>query len=378
MRLESFSHLALQQNMQELGLTEEILASKCKLKPEAVRGLLTGTVKPKLAQAAELCSVLNVDLDQIQATQVCKPELVKISFRRLGTSEALGYRARWEIRQAQRLRDTYLRLYSNHQDQQKFDLKRGKTIEESARLYREQWQWVDLRNQTLKKYKDKPDSVGRELFLRARLFIEKLGVLTFTTNYHHAHKIPLSEFRGLLIEHQQFPVILINYHDHWAAKLFTLLHEFAHLLYHDKSDDQSTEKDCNHFAAEFLIPVDELISFYSSNNDVSVDSVAIRFGVSRYCAAYAMYRVKKLTESELNEIRIQSSLYKKSKQPNSGGGQHSYRNQLLATSPSIWQFALTAFEQGIIGPTTYSELTGFPVDTSLDQVSSFQVRDQWQ
>jgi len=373
MRIDDFNPKALLWHMQELKISSELLAQKLNLSSERVKEFLEDT-PPSLNHLAKLCAVLGVDLDQLRTSNAPSVETPSISFRRLQSNQELGYRARWEIRNAQRLRDAYIRLGNFYAKNTSFY--REECPQSLAQYYSRIWNWRNLREKELKKGNGELNTTAKGLLLRARLQIESLEILTFTTNYHHKHKIPLQEFRGLLIEHEAVPVVLLNYHDHPSAKLFTLLHEFAHVLYAHLPDDNKTETICNKFAAEFLVPEKELHQLVKNNPNISVDLVSQTFGVSRYCAAYAMYQARWISKVDLDQIRSQSSQFKSSN-AEGNGGRHSHRNQFLATSPSLWKLALSSYDSGLIGPTTFAEVTGFATEKSLNHVYLFQKRDQW-
>jgi transcriptional regulator with XRE-family HTH domain len=60
-----------------------------------------------------------------------------------------------------------------------------------------------------------------------RTAIEARGVLVF-----QASGIPLDEMRGTCIPDQPFPTILLNSKDAPHGRIFTLVHEYAHILLH--------------------------------------------------------------------------------------------------------------------------------------------------
>jgi Zn-dependent peptidase ImmA (M78 family)/transcriptional regulator with XRE-family HTH domain len=94
-----------------------------------------------------------------------------------------------------------------------------------------------------------------------RAAIERQGVLVFQTG-----EVELAEMRGTSIPHGPLPVILLNSTDAPHGRVFTLLHEFAHILlttagYQTSSmegqrlpEDQVLERISNRFAAAALMP----------------------------------------------------------------------------------------------------------------------------
>ena len=55
--------------------------------------------------------------------------------------------------------------------------------------------------------------------------LERVGVLVFQTG-----GVSLDEMRGFSISAEPFPVIVVNAKDSPRGRVFTLIHEFAHIL----------------------------------------------------------------------------------------------------------------------------------------------------
>ncbi len=97
--------------------------------------------------------------------------------------------------------------------------------------------------------------------------VEKLGILVFQTG-----EVELSEMRGTSIPHGPVPLILLNNGDAPHGRVFTLLHELAHILLtnggHRTSpmegqslpEDQVLERVSNRFAAAALMPSREFLA----------------------------------------------------------------------------------------------------------------------
>lgn len=134
-------------------------------------------------------------------------------------------------------------------------------------------------------------------FLRDRM--EEAGVLVVINgivgNNTHRRLDP-DEFRGFALVDEYAPLIFVNNADYKSAQMFTLVHEFAHVLIGE--DGVSTFEEmhpvphrievfCNKVAAEFLIP-SELLGSYWTKIGESPDpyqGVARRFKVSVLVAA---------------------------------------------------------------------------------------------
>lgn len=140
-----------------------------------------------------------------------------------------------------------------------------------------------------------------------RGLLEAHGFLIFQTT-----GIPLGTFRGASVEHDELPIILLNGADSAAGKVFTLFHELAHLANRTSGlclvySDASDEALCNIFAAEFLMPAQEVKKVVPYENARRyVDSVAGRFKVSALAAAVRLRTLGKIADDDLTAIRAES------------------------------------------------------------------------
>lgn len=157
-----------------------------------------------------------------------------------------------------------------------------------------------------------------DLFKILRDKIQDAGVyvvLEGDLGSHHS-SISTEEFRGIAITDVFAPLIAINSYDYKQAKLFTLLHEFAHIWLGDSSVSNVSitsrivdgkEAFCNKFAAEFLLPAQEVLqkidlSFNTDNIFDIVSSYAKQFKVSIMVMSRRLYDLGKINNSIYTEI----------------------------------------------------------------------------
>ena len=123
---------------------------------------------------------------------------------------------------------------------------------------------------------------------------ERIGILVMRSGVvgNNTHrKLDVGEFRGFAISDALAPVVFINSADAPAARLFTLLHELAHIWVGASGvsnvapgNSRREEIFCNAVAGEFLVPSDLFLRLWNeSAEDVSVRvaGLARRFHVSR-------------------------------------------------------------------------------------------------
>jgi len=124
--------------------------------------------------------------------------------------------------------------------------------------------------------------------------IEGLGVLVMINGVveNNTHRpLNVDEFRGFVLCDTYAPVIFINGADAKAAQMFTLVHELAHLWLGQGGltdfkelmpSENVVEVFCNHVAAEFLVPAEEMAPAWQDvrNGEKPFERLARLFKVS--------------------------------------------------------------------------------------------------
>jgi Zn-dependent peptidase ImmA (M78 family) len=105
-----------------------------------------------------------------------------------------------------------------------------------------------------------------EAFNTWRAALENLGIIIF-----QAQKVDLNEMRGFSISETPLPVIVLNTKDSPRGRIFTMLHEFVHLLLkegglcnmeednHHRTHESEVEVFCNRVAGAALVPMQRLL-----------------------------------------------------------------------------------------------------------------------
>lgn len=129
--------------------------------------------------------------------------------------------------------------------------------------------------------------------------------------------VSMSEMKGLSIYEERFPIIAINNKDYERAKTFSLFHEVAHLIRRSSSlclidDDERNdeeEKICDRIAAAVLMDHDEFkrmatitLSKYGEWNDLSLMSLADKFGVSTIAAFRRLHELSFISDAQYYDM----------------------------------------------------------------------------
>lgn len=145
--------------------------------------------------------------------------------------------------------------------------------------------------------------------------IEEYGVLIF-----QGTGADLNEYRGITIHYEQLPIIIINSSDTVNGKLFSLMHEFCHVLLAQSGicnmevngensieDVMKVEFYCNQFAADFLVPTENFkkekdsLSGYSTRS--LYEALAKKFSVSREVILRKLFSLGEITKTDFFQER---------------------------------------------------------------------------
>lgn len=167
---------------------------------------------------------------------------------------------------------------------------------------------------------------GPEAFRRWRAVLEGTGIATYL------QKFDMGDCRGFsLFEDGGLPAIVINKTEVFdRARLFTLLHEYAHILIRqpgisDENFKHPIEAFCNRFAAGFLMPVDALrllLRVWPNEpfewEDGTMRFVASRLKVSQSALALRMEELGLAPTGFYKRHRWPVKLGKRTKKPSGG------------------------------------------------------------
>lgn len=215
--------------------------------------------------------------------------------------------------------------------------------------------------------------------------LEDLDVLVL-----HAQRVAVSEMRGFSISAAKAPVIVLNGADWPRARIFTLLHEFAHILLndagvcdlHDRRPDQATgdiEVFCNRAAAAILLPGE---SFDADARGIGVPSsgrwedndlwaLAQRYSVSQEVVLRRLFSLDLTTWDFLREKQQEyRKVYEeqRSREGESTGGPSYYVMRIRDLGRSYIRTALEAYHRDEINA---SELAGY-IEVKLNNLPKLE------
>lgn len=309
---------------------------------------------------------------------------VVADFRRVaGTAPSMSPELRFELRRITRKRDIAAQLYR--------DARQGNAVAD-------QWAFVgSLRGD------ENPSTVGKHLrtmlgvtiesrkewrddyktFNWWRTRVENLGPLVFLVS-----RIDLTEMRGFSIARKPFPVIVLNRADTPRARLFSLIHELAHIYLGNSglcdfnenapSADARIEMFCNAVAAETLMPRDQVLAHAtvrahkrgSNWTDAELRSIASDFGVSDDAMLYRLVKLTLATTDEYLQARKRWELAALAARDDNadGFGERAHERVLRTQGRPYVQMVLGALHRDEI---TASDVADY-LDVKLDHLQDLE------
>jgi len=185
---------------------------------------------------------------------------------------------------------------------------------------------------------------------------EQAGVLVMRSGIvgNNTHrKLDIGEFRGFAISNALAPVVFINSADAPAARLFTLLHELAHLWFGssgisnaESGNLRQEEVACNAVAGEFLAPAEVFRSLWATacaDLSTRIAELARRFHVSQLVVVRRALDLGLIDRQTYNDFYLAE--LERFRQAESQGGSF-YRN---AGSKNSVRFARAVIAEALSG-----------------------------
>ncbi len=200
-------------------------------------------------------------------------------------------------------------------------------------------------------------------FKYLRRIMEDQGILVMLNGVvgQNTHRsLAIEEFRAFTLIDEYAPLIFINSNDSSNGKLFSLLHEAAHIwlgrdnFYNDRygagKDVSSLERVCNSVAAEIIVPNNRFITEWNKNSNISDLERIEKFSEIFKCGATVIARRaldnKFINIHEYEKVaRDAIEQYKEFKGNQKSGGGNFYNNiavkndrrLILALNSSIYE-----------------------------------------
>lgn len=159
------------------------------------------------------------------------------------------------------------------------------------------------------------DNCTSDRLSKYRKRLNSLGVFVFINGKvkDNTHRnLNLNEFRGFVLTDKKAPIIFINQKDTKTGQLFTLIHEFVHLLLGENELSESNhfnstdpiEVFVNKIAGDFLVPKSSIESIFDSSVDPAeqLEKISRKFEVSKFVITRRLLDLKYINQNEYDSI----------------------------------------------------------------------------
>jgi Zn-dependent peptidase ImmA (M78 family) len=288
------------------GWSKEDIAKRLKTNIEIVSAIEKGERQSTLRQLKVLAIAYKRPLASFLLSESLKESPLPKDYRMLpDRKNVFDKKTIYTIRKARDLQEIGAELLININNSTKPDIKKitiSKNPEKIALEFREKFE-LDIEIQ--KKFK-----TSYEFFNYLRDIFEEMNILVFQFS------MPIEDARGFALTDELPNVIVINSGDTIEARLFSLMHEFGHILLGETvidfpnisiSTDHRIERWCNQFASEFLLPSKVAIKVFESEGTMLTESntlnkISRKYKVSKSMLCYKMFNLKFITMEVYKEI----------------------------------------------------------------------------
>ena len=348
---ERMNTAVLNYYFEKSGLSKEFMEQKVS---KRFGQFLTGEKTPSFNQLSDMAKLFRIPLGVLLSDEVIPEKKIELPFRTVN-SEFIGEPSR-------ELRDTIEEMKSKQaflkeERLPKLDfIGRFSMDDDSMVVAQAVREILDFS----KNYFEKVKKEDVFKFLRGK--ISRVGVFVFTNGkfQDNTHRLLDSrEFRGFVLSDKEAPIIFINQADTKNAQVFTLVHEFVHLLLGEEeilgqtsleSEFDEVEAFVNKVTAEVLVPADLLKMKYKE--DPSIDELVRIFKVSRFVIARRLFDLGFISKSDYQQHVREWEIAWKNRTKDKGNGGNYNNNTLYRIDRNFFQYIENAIQSDRI---TYTE-----------------------
>jgi Zn-dependent peptidase ImmA (M78 family) len=215
-------------------------------------------------------------------------------------------------------------------------------------------------------------------FLRKKL--EEVGILVMQSGVvgmNNYRRLDINEFRAFVLYDDVSPLIFINNNDSKAGKIFSLVHEYIHVLFEqedlfldeDMDDRKGNEAYINDITAEFLMPKEHIYRLWNKDKEVreQIDELSKLFKVSRLALSIKLRNLSLIDSKTVEMIRDESIKDFEVRGKESEGGDF-YKNFHAKISPVFTEAVIRSADAGEISYTDAFRLLGGIKGSTYDNI----------
>jgi Zn-dependent peptidase ImmA (M78 family) len=290
------------------GWSNDAIIKKMKIEQSILDGWLKGEIKPTLKQLEDLSIIVKRPLATFFLSKPLEEKPLPKDYRMLPKKEGIfDKKTILAIRRARRVQKISKELSENIDsilEPKIYTITRNDNPKYVAEKYRSEFK---ITEGAQKKWK-----TATEAFNNLRDLIEDRNIIVLQIS------MPIDDARGFALVDDIPAVIVVNSKDIPEAKIFTLMHEFGHVLLKESGismpelslfikNVDKVEKWCNEFAASFLLPESMSRDIFVSNKDVltetkTLNSLSSKYKVSKAMLLYNMFKLNFISKGKYDSV----------------------------------------------------------------------------
>ena len=306
--------------------TEEEIAKRLNTNVQNIKKISLGEKKPTFRQLRELSIAFKRPIASFLLSEPKKEKPQPKDYRMLPDRvDKFDKKTIIVLRNARRLQELSRELSKNIDYTFKLDLKKFKIQDNPKELATKYRKLFDLSEEKQRKFKN-----PYELFRHLRDKLEDLNIYVFQFS------MPVEDARGFVFVDENPKVVVVNTKDSIEARIFSLMHEFGHILLGESAIDlpdvtKATRNDierwCNLFSSSFLLPEILAKQIFNENKETltqgkTLTSLSRKYKVSKAMLLVNMKKLKFIQEDDYNKIlsRFNKENQKKKEESSKSGG----------------------------------------------------------
>jgi len=343
------------------GWTQEEIAKRIKTSIQNIQNIEMGDKKPTIRQLKELSSVFKRPVAAFFLDEPIQEKPKPKDFRMLPDKmNKFDKKTIYVLRKARRLQVLCKELSRNIDYDTKVKIKKVKLSENPKEIAKKYRSLLELTEEKQRRFK-----TSYELFNYLRDIFEDMNIFVFQ------YSMPVEDARGFVFVDESPYVIVVNSKDSIEARIFSLMHEFGHILLGESAIDlpdvtlktrNSIEKWCNEFSSSFLLPGELAITIFELNIETitqkkSLTSLSNKYKVSKAMLLLKMLKLNYIKKEDYeNILQIYKPKIETKKKSKAGGGIPSDKKRLSEVGNKFVSLVANNYDREII---TYTDALNY-------------------
>lgn len=309
------------------GWSIEEVSKRIKTNIETVKAFESGKKKPTLRQLKDLSMSFKRPIAAFLLSEPKKEKPKPKDYRFIpNRTDIFDKKTILVLRKARSLQEIGKELSRNIDYDTKAKVERlnlSDAPEKVARQYREIFGLTVEKQQKFK--------TTYKLFNYLRDVLENMNILVFQFS------MPMEDARGFVLSDESPAIIVVSTKDRIEARLFSLMHEFAHILLGESAIDfpdislsfrSRVERWCSEFASSILLPKETAKTLFETNRENLTDKKTLnalsrKYKISKAMILFNMLKLDYITKTDYENIINQykpKEIEIKKKREKGGGG----------------------------------------------------------